>query len=69
MLRQRGCATAEEWDGITNGMGSRVHCAPHQGPAGFPSGTKDVPASQRSSEAFYFCTEGEVLNAVLLWEL
>lgn len=66
MLRQRGCAG---WDGVMNEPGSGVHCAPHQGTAGLPSGTEDGPPGQISSEAFCFCTESEVLNAVLLWEL
>lgn len=53
---------AEGWDGAVSESGSRVHCAPHQGTAGFPAGTMGVPRGQVSSES-------EVLNMVLLWEL
>lgn len=62
MLRQRVSGAVSE-------PGRGVHCAPHQGTAGLPSATKDVPPGQISSEAVWFCTESDVLNAVLLWEL
>lgn len=55
---------AEGWDGVVDEPGSGVHCAPHQGTAGFPSGTTDGPQGQINSEVFCFCTESEVLNTV-----